>query len=378
MLRCQGIVGALLLGLGWALGPAAAAAPAAATAVDDRYLAGYAAAVLERQFGLSSRTLSARNGVVSIGAADLGDAGRRAEVLTALSAIKGVARVDVVDAASAPVPAGDGATAAALHPPETGLMPGGHLFNPLIADPRWPHFSAGYQYHLEDRQLASTTAVSFGETFSLYRGRAGAGFWELGVQAGVFAFFDLDTDSKDLINADYFVAGFAGYRLDRFSALARLFHQSSHLGDEFLLRTRVERINLAYEGVDLKLSLELFDWLGKGYEHGTPVRVYAGGGYLFHREPSSLRPWSAQYGLELRSPWTIRRNVRPVAAVDVQHREETDWAADISVRAGVQIDGVLLTRNLQVLLEWYQGHSPHGQFFRQRIDYLGLGVHLHF
>jgi uncharacterized protein DUF1207 len=62
----------------------------------------------------------------------------------------------------------------------------------------------------------------------------------------------------------------------------------------------------------------------------------------------------------------------------VQHREENDWAADISVRAGIQIDGVLLTRNMQILLEWYQGHSPNGQFFRQRIEYLGLGVHFHF
>jgi hypothetical protein len=48
------------------------------------------------------------------------------------------------------------------------------------------------------------------------------------------------------------------------------------------------------------------------------------------------------------------------------------------VRAGIQIDGVLLTRNMQILIEWYQGHSPNGQFFRQRIEYLGLGVHFHF
>jgi hypothetical protein len=34
-------------------------------------------------------------------------------------------------------------------------------------------------------------------------------------------------------------------------------HQSSHLGDEFVLRTRLERVNLSYEGVDLKLSYDL-------------------------------------------------------------------------------------------------------------------------
>ena len=374
MTHFRSIAGALALCL--ALGPLT---PAVA-AVDDRYLTGYATAVLERQFGLTIRTLRVREGVLTVGAEDLGDAARRDEVVKALSAIDGVKRVQVLEAASgaAPVAVSTSTATAGWKAPDTGVMPGGHLFNPLIADPRWPHFAASYQYYFDDPGLASAGTVSFGETFSLYRGAAGPGYWELGVQAGVFALFDLDSSSKDLFNADYFVAGFAAYRLDRFSAFTRIFHQSSHLGDEFLLRTRTERINLSYEGVDAKLSIELFDWLRNDYEHGTPVRFYAGGGYLFHVEPSGIRPWSAQYGLELRSPWTIGRSVRPVAAVDVQHREENDWAADISVRAGIQIDGVLLTRNMQILLEWYQGHSPNGQFFRQRIEYLGLGVHFHF
>ena len=374
MIPCWTTAGALVLFLAWgALAPAAAA-------VDDRYLTGYATAVLERQLGLTSRTLRIRDGVLSVGAEDLGDAARRDEVVKTLSAIDGVKRVQVLESApgTVPVAVSTSAAPAGWKAPDTGLMPGGHLFNPLIADPRWPHFAASYQYYLDDPQLASVSTVSFGETFSLYRGAAGPGYWEIGVQAGVFALFDLDASSKDLNNADYFVSGFGAYRLDRLSVLARIFHQSSHLGDEFLLRTRTERINLSYEGVDVKLSIELFDWLRDDYEHGTPVRLYAGGGYLFHVDPSGIRPWSAQYGLELRSPWTIRKNVRPVAAIDVQHREENDWSADVSVRAGIQIDGVLLTRNMQILLEWYQGHSPNGQFFRQRIEYLGLGVHFHF
>jgi hypothetical protein len=36
----------------------------------------------------------------------------------------------------------------------------------------------------------------------------------------------------------------------------RVLHQSSHLGDEFLLRNRTTRINLSYEALDLLLSYE--------------------------------------------------------------------------------------------------------------------------
>src|SRR5205823_11041660 len=68
---------------------------------------------------------------------------------------------------------------------QSGLLPGGSLFKPLIADPRWPHFAASYQHHLRDPQLVDVAAVSFGETFSLYRDRLGRGWWEVGVQAGV-------------------------------------------------------------------------------------------------------------------------------------------------------------------------------------------------
>ncbi len=359
----------------WIVVMGVVARPSAAVAVSDAYLEGYAAAVLEREFGVSPRALRAQNGVLTLGASDL-DGLDRERVLAVLGQIRGVVRVDVLDT---PLPA-TVASAAPAQPSasqpgvplawQTGAMPGGQLFGPLIADPRWPHFSATHQRYLGDPDFRDLAAVSFGETFALYRDRLQASWWELGIQAGVFAVFDLDAESADLLNADYFVASVLGYRLRDFSALARVFHQSSHLGDEFLLRrSRVDRVNLSYEGLDAKLS----------YEVGDVLRVYTGGGYLFHREPEDLKPWSLQYGFELRSPWPGRDAVfRPIAGADFQHKEENDWSADISLRAGVEFAGGLPTRKLQLLLEYFTGHSPNGQFYERRIDYLGAGVHFHF
>jgi hypothetical protein len=252
---------------------------------------------------------------------------------------------------------------------QAGLLPGGVLFKPLIADPRWPHFAGALQRYTGDRQLKDVGAVSFGESFSFYRDRVGTGWWEVGVHAGVFAVFDLNERSFDLVNADYLVGIPLTYRLGDFSALLRVFHQSSHLGDEFLLRTRSNRVNLSYESVDFKLS----------YEVAEILRLYGGGGYLFHQEPSNLDPLSAQYGIELTSPWPAAdARWRPIAAVDVQHREENDWSADLSVRAGIQIEGVLHTRKVQFLFEYFNGHSPNGQFYRDRVNYFGIGTHFHF
>lgn len=351
---------------------------AAAAERDDGYVSGYAAAVLEREFQRPAPSLRVREGVVTIDATDLQGVDR-ATVVAALSRVRGVTRVEIVEA-PAPPTAGEAGTSspplpspdrvAVAHTPQRGPLPGGQLFDPLIADPRWPHFGASYQRYIDDKKLRDVAAVSFGETFTVYRDDAPAGWWEIGIQAGVFALFDLDAASKDLINADYFVAAVAGYRHDRLSLLGRLFHQSSHLGDEFLLRNRIKRLNLSYEGVDLKLSYEFF---------GDVLRTYVGGGYLFDRDPSALKPGSLQWGLEFRSPWPgDDSRIRPIAAVDVQNREQNDWHSDISVRAGLEFNGVLVTRKLQLLLEYFRGYSPNGQFYQDKIDYIGLGAHVHF
>jgi hypothetical protein len=345
------------------VGLLAFATPAGATSPPDAWLEGYAAAVLERDLGLTVPSLRVRGGVLTLSAAEVG-AADRARVLAALGAIRGVARVEIVEAT--PAGASGLRVATAEH---TGLLPSGTLFRPLIADPRWPHFAASYQSYLRDRQLDNVAAVSFGETITLFRDRAGDVWWEVGIQAGVFAVFDLDAESTDLVNADYLLALPLSGRYGGWSAMLRVFHQSSHLGDEFLLRTRSERINLSYESVDLKVSYEVNDVL----------RFYGGGGYLFHQEPASLDPWSIQYGAEFISPWPGReKRWRPIAAVDLQNREENLWSLDVSVRAGVQLDSVLASRNLQILLEYFKGRSPNGQFYKEKIEYFGLGAHFHF
>jgi hypothetical protein len=362
-------------------------APTLAATPDDAYLTGYAAAVLAREFDLPARSLRVQGGAVTVTESDLTGTDRE-RVMTTLSRIPGVTRVEVLTAPPLPPPStssaagtpepsavlpgaavADGAPPATKPEYQTGWLPGGILFKPLIADPRWPHFSATYQYYIDNRQFDNVAAVSFGETFTIYRNRRQDILWEFGLQAGVFSLFNLAAESKDLINADYMAAVVAGFRWKDTSALARIYHQSSHLGDEFLLsNSSVQRINLSYEGADLRLSYEF--WPG--------LRVYGGGGGIFDQEPSDLKPWYAQGGLEFRSPWPAGARIRPVAAVDVQTRQQNDWSPDLFARAGVEFLGALYGRNVQLLLEYFSGHSPNGQFYQDKIDYIGLGVHFHF
>lgn len=350
---------------------------------NDAYITGYAAALLEHEFHVANASLHVQNGVVRVSAADLTGVNQQ-QLVTSLSAIPGVVQVELQGEQSQPLPSPStdqhipgvvqyrgSALELETTSAEPSFLPQGYLFDQLNADPRWPHFSVAYQYYISDKELASTGVANFGETFALYRNRVPfGGLWELGLQGGVFSFFDLTKSSKDLVNADYMGGIFASYRYNNFSTILRVFHQSSHLGDEFLLRNRVKRINLSYEQVEGKLSYTFFQAL----------RLYGGGGYLFDRDPSNLRPWTVQYGVEFTSPWRFASGaITPILASDFQNEEESNWSTNLSLRGGMQFENWKLgQRRLQLLIEYFRGHSPNGQFYNRKIETIGLGAHLRF
>jgi hypothetical protein len=222
------------------------------------------------------------------------------------------------------VPHLDGPDASAAAPEASFLSRSPLLFAPLLADPRWPHFSAAYQsWHASEFEQVGS--VSFGESFTLYRTALGEQAQiDFGVQAAVFAIFDLAQPSFDLVNADYQVAPVIAVRSGPLAALLRLEHQSSHLGDEYLLGSDIDRINLSFETIDLLLSVQA----------NEALRLYGGGGYVAHSD-TPLDRWVTQAGAEWLGSMRFGA-AQPLVAVDVQSKEYTGWTVDLSVRAGLK------------------------------------------
>lgn len=351
---------------GVALALAALFAGHATATTDDAFIRGYASAVLERELDTEAE-LRVTDGIVRVWGERISSATRE-RLAAALEDVEGVRGVEIATEAPAPDPA-EPTTRVAR--PGLEVLPEAELFEPLLADPRWPHFSAAAHHYGGDQELGNVAATSFGESIPLVAGDGPAGGrTELGLQAGVFSIFDLDATSFDLVNSDFLVGLAATWRRDDFAAMLRVLHQSSHLGDEYLLRSRVERVNVSFEETHLLLS----------YDLGEAFRVYAGGGWLLRTDPSDLDRGSLQVGLEYASPRTYWSGfLRPVAGLDLQARQESDWEPDLSVRAGLQLENpALWSQRIQLLLEYYDGRSPNGQFFDRDIRYLGLGTHVHF
>lgn len=247
-------------------------------------------------------------------------------------------------------------------------LPRGDLFAPLLADPKEPQFFMSLRaVEPPDDDRVSVAAVGFGESFGLYRNagrREGDGF-QADVAGGLFAQFNVDAPSSDLVNADYVVGLPLSYRAGPNALRLRIYHQSSHLGDEFLLAPGApERENLSFESIELLGSHDL-----------PPFRLYAGGEYLFRREPDDLEPGGLHGGVEFRStePWF--GTVHWIGGLDLKSWQQHDWEVSVSLVLGVEFDSPAMDgRRVRLVLEAYDGFVPYGQFYDQQIAYLGFGL----
>ena len=256
---------------------------------------------------------------------------------------------------------------------EAMVFPRGELFEPLVAAPKEPQFSTGFHHVDSSGQLGKFTAavVSYGEHFGLKRWKlADKQQWQLSIVGALFAQFSMDAKSKDLINADYAVGLSATYRHNPLSYRLRIFHQSSHLGDELLLsKSAPDRVNFSLEAMDFLVGYETQDF-----------RIYGGGIYLLSVEPGSLDRFGVQFGgdfITSRYHHLLPGNL--VGGIDLSAHESDDWSINVALKCGLEFGKTDSGhRRIRVMLERYEGEVPFGQFYNVDIISYGVSVYLLF
>lgn len=254
-------------------------------------------------------------------------------------------------------------------------LPHGDVFCPLIADPKSTRSFIAYQRGDEAELATDIAAIGVADQFPFFRagGTTPGNGVQLGVAGAVFAQFDLGTPSYDLLNTDYLIALPLTFRVGPFSGRARLYHQSSHLGDELLLRQNPPaRENLSFESAELLLSVDL-----------AALRVYGGGEQFLDRDSSDLPTRLAHAGIELRPRADVNLGAlaagRFVAGVDAKVISDSTTRTAVSARAGLEFarphDELNPSRRWSLLAEYYAGPSPYGQFFRHKVRLTGLGFY---
>ncbi len=250
-------------------------------------------------------------------------------------------------------------------------LPRGDVFQPLLADPKEPELlgSVLKTWRALDTHIA---AVEFGEPVGIVRWpgtRTGDGV-QLGISAAIFAQFDLDTPSNDLLNTDFMIGVPLTVREGDWSGRLRVYHQSSHLGDTVLIAGHPERLNLSFEALEVLVSRDV-----------GPLRMYGGGEVLLRRDPGSLHRAMAHLGAQIASAPVVRLNGfgrgRVVLGVDAKLPGNDRFAVGTSVRAGLEFTAPgAAPRRWGVLLHFYVGPVPYGQYYVEDITSLGIGLHI--
>ncbi len=156
-------------------------------------------------------------------------------------------------------------------------------------------------------------------------------------------------------------------------ARLRLSHISAHLADGSYDKTngvwRDERQPIVYsrEFLDLIAALEYRDLL----------RVYAGGQFIYHVDPSELGSLGAQAGVEIFYPEAFTQHIHLYIAYDFRTVDTHAVTAAHSMQLGVKI-GSRRGRGVNLFLVAYHGKSQHGEFHDVLWSYWGPGVTVDF
>lgn len=256
------------------------------------------------------------------------------------------------------------------------------LFQPLVADPRTVKYSLGYR--MGDKVMGRRAAeVSFGDDFPLYRWKnvwVNGGDLQFGIEAGVWCVFSYTEKNgartadqfAELMNSDFYAGLPLTYAMDSWSFRLRVYHISSHLGDEFLVNHP--------EAIDGRVnpSKEVLDFVAS-YQLTSSIRVYAGPGWVMHSDKTyTVKPWHFMYGLECRFVG-FRSDYhglygQPFLAMFFKNDQEYDWEVETSYAIGYEwskLQGI--GRKVRLYLSYHHGHSLEGQFSRARTQYASVG-----
>jgi hypothetical protein len=238
----------------------------------------------------------------------------------------------------------------------------GRAFGPLLADPREAQIRAGYLYQISES--GSFLDLGFGGDLGIVRASTREGMdltlTGRGLMAPRFQFF---SESFNLLNIDFIGGPALGVRSGRNSAEILAYHQSSHLGDDLQDRGERQSINYSFEALRLLLARRL-DW---------GMRVYVGPSIKVRADPEALQ-WKVTLQGGAEQPFVLL-GILAYAAVDVQAREEADWGrVNVSCQAGIELGNPLfIAKRQRLFVEFFNGSSNMGQFYRESECYVMVG-----
>ncbi len=247
------------------------------------------------------------------------------------------------------------------------LLPEANLAPTIRADPRAPAMGAKLIMVVESATLFGTGLegeADAGTSFPLLllSGETADHAVVLGIQAGVFGRFVMETKTRDLVSTDWvFGLPLFIWRGDNWFRF-RYRHFSSHLGDEYIELFGATRADYTRDGLGFM-----------AYRQVTPkVGLYGGGDVAFNVDPDDAKRIALQAGIELNETPSTGAS-QPYGGVDVLLAQDTSWRPRVNLQSGVRLVPQS-RRSLRLVFEWLFGPSPQGEFHQVDETLVSLGL----
>jgi hypothetical protein len=204
--------------------------------------------------------------------------------------------------------------------------------------------------------------VAVGENFPVVALRRGPRPVSLGFGTQVYGRFSLGDRKSALISNDWVVGLNTTASLGAWTLTGEVYHESSHLGDEYGDRFNADRLDWTREVASA--------WVTYG---GGPVRVSGNLSYVLIDELDLDRPGAAlAFDFRGRPMATVLGGaVRPVGGVYFGGEAATHWRISSSAKLGLALAAAGNGREMGIALIAHDGLSTQRQFFRRESRYIG-------
>ena len=186
----------------------------------------------------------------------------------------------------------------------------------------------------------------------------------LGLGTQVYGRFSLSDSKTALISVDWVAGLNTTAMLGNLAVTMQLYHESSHLGDEYGDRFQAQRLDWSREVIAGWITYGAGQW-----------KLTGGASYVLY-DGLRLPRAGAAVGLD----WGagrhrfLTRPFEPVLGLYTEGSAATDWRLSTSAKLGVAVRGKGGARSVGLAVIAHDGLSTQRQFFRRESRYLGLEV----
>jgi hypothetical protein len=186
----------------------------------------------------------------------------------------------------------------------------------------------------------------------------------LGLGTQVYGRFSLSDSKTALISVDWVAGLNTTAMLGNLAVTMQLYHESSHLGDEYGDRFQAQRLDWSREVIAGWITYGAGQW-----------KLTGGASYVLY-DGLRLPRAGAAVGLD----WGagrhrfLTRPFEPVLGLYTEGSAATDWRLSTSAKLGVAVRGTGGARSVGLAVIAHDGLSTQRQFFRRESRYLGLEV----